>query len=50
MWRNLIQWLKRLLGLPGPGAVEGHPPLDTDRGAREHIEKLMEADSRHAGR
>lgn len=49
MWRKAMEWLRRRLHRPEPAEVKPHPPQDTDRGAREHIEMLMEAESRHAG-
>ncbi len=48
MWRRWWQWVRGLF-LRKKGAIEPHPRVDTDQGEREHVERLMEADSRHAG-
>ena len=52
MWRNFWYWLKRVMAFeeaPGHPGVRPHPPLGSDQGEREQIEKKMELDSMHAG-
>ena len=47
-WKKWRAWLRGWF-VARKGAIEPHPPLENDRGEREQVEKLMAAQSRHAG-
>ena len=49
MWRELWQLIKRIFGLHDFASIRPHPPMTSDQGERDQIERKMEKDSMHAG-